>query len=175
MPVAFPDNTTPQPWDDDIRASWNEEHDLTTSQHKFPGTPDGTKFLADDRNWRRPVQTAQIKIFDDTTLLTTGDGKFIFACPPSINGYNLIDADAWCSTPSSSGLVIVQIRNISAGFDMLTTRITIDSGEYDSYTAATPPVIDTAHDDVLTGHRLAIDVDGAGTGVTGFGVTLSFQ
>jgi hypothetical protein len=57
---------------------------------------------------------------------------------------------------------------------MLSTAITIDANETTSYTAAAPPVIDTAHDDVATGDLIAIDVSVAGTGTKGLGVVLSF-
>jgi hypothetical protein len=57
---------------------------------------------------------------------------------------------------------------------MLTTPITIDPGEFTSFTAATPAVINTANDLVATGDLIAIDVDVAGTGAKGLGVILEF-
>ena len=57
---------------------------------------------------------------------------------------------------------------------MLSTEITIDVSEFTSYTAATPPVIDTGHDGVATGDILRIDVDVAGTGAKGLIVVLTF-
>jgi hypothetical protein len=132
-------------------------------------TPDG---LAGSDYGKRIVQ---VKVFDDATALSTGDGKLIFCVTPELNGYNLVDADAFVTTVSSSGTPIVQIRNVTDSVDMLSTRITIDANETTSYTAATAPVIDATHDDVVTGDLIAIDVDGAGTGAKGLGVTLSFQ
>lgn len=127
---------------------------------------------------RRPAMTItvtlQIKVFDDNTVITTGDGKFIFLISDDLGGLDLIDADAYVTTVSSSGTPTVQIRNVTQAADMLTTRITIDASEFTSYTAATPPVIDLANDDVATGDRIAIDVDVAGTGAKGLGVTLEF-
>ena len=119
-------------------------------------------------------KTVQLKVMDDATVVTTGNGKLIFCIPPSINGLNLIDADAFVSGVSSSGAVTVMIRNVTQAADMLTTAITIDASENTSYTAATAPVIDTANDDVATGDLIAIDVDGAGTGADGLGVILVF-
>lgn len=119
-------------------------------------------------------QNIQVKVFDDATALATGDGKLIFVIPPELNGLNLIDADAYVTTVSSSGTPTVQIRNVTDSVDMLSTVITIDANEFTSYTAATPPVINTSTDDVATGDRIAIDVDVAGTGAKGLGVVLKF-
>jgi hypothetical protein len=58
---------------------------------------------------------------------------------------------------------------------MLSTRITIDVSAFTSYTAAAPPVIDGANDDVATGDIIRIDVDVAGTGAKGLIVILTFQ
>lgn len=116
----------------------------------------------------------QLKIMDDATIVTTGDGKLVFAVPLSLNGLNLTDADAYVTTVSSSGTPTIQIRNVTQAADMLSTRITIDASEFTSYTAAAAPVIDTANDDVATGDLLAVDVDVAGTGAKGLGVILTF-
>jgi hypothetical protein len=124
--------------------------------------------------WAFQEKVLQLKIIDDTTTLTTGDAKLIFACDDSMNGLNLVDADAFVTTVSSSGLPTVQIRNVTDSVDMLSTKISIDASEFTSYTAATAPVIDGAHDDVATGDLISVDVDVAGTGAKGLGVILSF-
>lgn len=120
------------------------------------------------------VRTYNLKVFDDTTVVVIGDGKIIFCIPPELNGLNLVDADAYITTNSSSGLVTVQIRNITDTVDILSTRITIDVGEPTSFTAAAQPVINTLVDDVATGDLIAVDVDVAGTGAKGLGVILKF-
>ncbi len=119
----------------------------------------------------------EIKVIADDDTLATGDGQFIFAIPKDLNGSNLVDAQAYVTTVSSSGLPTVQIRNVTQTADMLTTKITIDVGDLRSFapdTPATPRVIDTANDDVATGDLIAIDVDVAGTGAMGLGVLLGF-
>lgn len=120
-------------------------------------------------------EVVQLKIFDDATAVTTGDGKLIFYIPPKLNGWNLVDADAAVSTVSSSGTPTIQIRNITDTQDMLSTRITIDANEKTSYTAAAAPAINATYDDVATGDEIAIDVDVAGTGTKGLTVLLTFQ
>lgn len=117
----------------------------------------------------------QMKIVDDLTALTTGDGAIIFCIPSDMNGMNLVDADIYVTTASSSGLPTVQLRNITDSVDMLSVKITIDATEYTSYTAVTAPTINTSYDDVATGDLIAVDVDVAGTGTKGLGVILVFQ
>jgi len=123
----------------------------------------------------KPKAVYTIKIIDDTTTLTTGDGKFYFAIPQELNGFNMTKVAAFVSTNSSSGTPTFQIANVTDGVDMLSTLITIDANEATSYTAATPPVIDTSKDDVATGDLLRIDCDAAGTGAKGAGLVLTFS
>ena len=47
--------------------------------------------------------------------------------------------------------------------DMLSTKLTIDSGEVGSDSAATSYVIDTTKDDVATNDCIAIDIDQVST------------
>jgi len=119
-------------------------------------------------------KTVYIKVLANDTALTTGDGKAYFIVPSDLNGMNLVDADAAVYTVSSSGTPTIQIHNLTDASDMLSTLITIDASEFSSYTATTPPVIDGAEDDVVTGDRLRIDVDVAGTDTTGLDVILTF-
>lgn len=132
-------------------------------------TPDG---LAGSIYGRK---TVVIKVLAEDTALATGNGKAYFTVPVDLNGMNLVDADIAVYTVSSSGTPTVQIHNLTDTTDMLSTAITVDTSEFNSYTAATPPVINTAADDVVTGDRLRIDVDVAGTGTTGLDVILVFE
>lgn len=116
----------------------------------------------------------RIKVYDDATTITTGDGKVIFGIEPALNGLNLTAIWGYVTTVSSSGIVTVQIRNVTDSQDMLSTKLTIDASEFSSDTAAAAAVIDTAHDDVATGDRIAVDIDVAGTGAKGLGLVLTF-
>lgn len=111
---------------------------------------------------------------DEVSVVSTGDGKFIFVIPHPLNLYFMTMAQAFITTISSSGAVTVMLRNATSSVDMLSTAITIDQGDYSSYAALTPPVIDYANCQVSTGDRIAIDVDTAGTGARGLGVKLAF-
>jgi hypothetical protein len=93
--------------------------------------------------------------------LVAGDNAFRFRIPAALNGWNISTVAA--SRMSGTGVLTIQIRNVTLAVDVLSTRITIDSGETDSSTAAVPAVINTANDGVATGQQIAIDVDDPGT------------
>lgn len=115
--------------------------------------------------------------------ITTGDGKAYIRVGPKLNGHNMVSVAAAITTTSSSGVPTIQIargRQASAGsahtfVDTLSTRITIDAGEYDSKDAAAAAVINTSNDDLATGDLLRIDVDVAGTGAQNLIITIETQ
>lgn len=117
-----------------------------------------------------------IKVTSDTgTAISTGDGKFIWSVPQDMNGYLLADVEASVTTVSSSGIVQVQLRNITQSVDILSTRVQVDASEFHSNDAATQPVITAANADVAHEDRIAIDVDAAGTGAKGLEIVLTFR
>lgn len=109
--------------------------------------------------------------------LITGNGQLFFTIPAYLAG-TITDFDISCFTASSSGLPTVQAANCgsnpaAAGTDILSTRATIDVGEWSSMTAATQPVI--ANPTVASGDVIRIDVDVAGTGTKGLDVFFVIQ
>ena len=92
-----------------------------------------------------------------------GDGKFLLTIPEELNGMNLTAVHAAVYTAGTTGTMDIQLRNITDSVDMLSTKITIDSTEVGSDTAATPAVIDTTKDDVATHDRIAVDIDAVHT------------
>lgn len=120
----------------------------------------------------------QLLVFDDATDCATGDGAgdLWFRVPSTLNGMDLVGVAASCQTAGTTGTMDVQVHNVTQAADMLSTKITIDSAETDSSTAATPPVIDTANDDVATGDQIRIDVDAVHTtAAKGLLVELQFR
>lgn len=135
-------------------------------------SPDG---LAGSDYGKRIVE---LILLDDGTDTATGDGAgdITFTVPSEINGWNLVNAHAAVEVAGATGTTDIQIYNVTQTADMLTTKITIDSGELTSYTAATPPVIDTSNDDVATGDALRFDVDAVSTtAAKGLKVIMTFQ
>ncbi len=129
------------------------------------------------------TKAISMQVIDSTLTLTTGDGKAYFRIPTALNGMDLVSVGISVITKSTSGLPTVQLARgrqanattAHAFSDMLSTKVSIDANEYDSKDAATPPVIDTSNDDVLTGDLIRIDCDIAGTGTIGLFVTMSFR
>lgn len=105
--------------------------------------------------------------------LAVGDNAVRFRIPSILNGFNITSVAA--SRQSGTGVPLIQIRNVTDAVDVLSTRISIDSGETDSSTAATAPVINTAVDDVATADQFAIDVDDAGTSTLNCFVEIGFS
>lgn len=150
--------------------------EIATIAETSTGT-DGTRAVSPDglAGSIHGEKLVYLKVIAEGTTLTTGDGKMYFTVPDSLNGMNLIDADAMVYTVSSSGTPTVQLNNVTDNQDILSTLITIDANELTSYTAAAQPVINILYDDVATGDVIRIDVDVAGTGTTGLDVILTFQ
>jgi hypothetical protein len=90
---------------------------------------------------------------------------------------NLTAVHAEVITAGTTGTQDIQIHNLTDAADMLSTKITIDTGETGSDTAATPAVIDTGADDVVTNDLLRVDVDAihSGTAAKGLLVTMEFS
>lgn len=121
-----------------------------------------------------------ILVFDDSQDVATGDGAgdVFWRVPAVLNGYNLVAVAAQVQTAGTTGTTDIQIARTRSGstVDMLSTKITIDSTEIDTITAATPAVINTSNDDVNTGDRIRIDVDAVSTTKPkGLLVELTFQ
>lgn len=133
-------------------------------------TPDG---LAGSDFGIRPLETVA---FDFTVNTATGDGKAYMTVPDAYAGMNLVAVHGRVITAGTTGTLDVQINNVTQAADMLTTKLTIDSAETGSGTAATPAVIDTANDDVAAYDLLRIDVDAVHTTpAIGLIITLEFQ
>lgn len=122
------------------------------------------------------IRYIQAVVFDFTTNTAAGDGKFYFHIPAGLTGMNLVEVHAEVVTAGTTGTTDIQIANVTQAADMLSTKLTIDSGETGSDTAATPAVIDTANDDVATNDVLRIDVDAVSTTpAQGLILTMGFQ
>ena len=105
-----------------------------------------------------------------------GDGAYYMHVPPVLDGLNLTYVHARCITAGTTNTLDVQIYNLTQTADMLSTVLTIDSGETGSDTAATPAAIDTGNDDVAVNDVLRVDIDAIHTTAgKGLIVTLGFS
>jgi len=118
----------------------------------------------------------QMVLFDFTTDVATGDGKFYFHIDSSLDGNDLIDVHAEVITAGTTGTTDIQINNVTQATDMLSDKLTIDTGETGSDTAAAAAVIDTANDDVAENDLIRVDVDAVSTTAPkGLIITLGFR
>lgn len=94
--------------------------------------------------------------------LAVGDYQGWFMILPIFNGWNITSVYAMRKA-GGTGVPALQLRNVTDAVDVLSTKVTIDTNEVTSGTAATPPVINAANDDVTSYDIFAVDVDVAGT------------
>lgn len=117
----------------------------------------------------------EIKVFDDDTEVVTGDDAFVLEIPEDLDDSELIKVEAYIST-AGSGATTVQIRKsapCAVGSNILSTPITIDSGECNSKDAGTQPVVSGGAVTCEWGQHLHIDVDAAASGSMGLGVIIT--
>lgn len=109
--------------------------------------------------------TVQLREFGVATDGATGDGKTGFEIPLELNGFNLVAVRKTVDAAGTTGTDDTQVRRVRSGTsaDMLSTKMTIDSTEASTATAATPAVIDAANDDVVTGDMIYVDQDAVQT------------
>jgi hypothetical protein len=103
----------------------------------------------------------------------TGDTQQVIMCMADLDGGHLVDAQAY-HVVAGTGTTEIQIHNLTQAVDMLSTPVTIDSGELDSYDATTPRVIDLANDLVVRQDQIAIDVDDVQANAQGLYVVITF-
>ena len=120
-------------------------------------------------------RTLVIKCVADTIAPATGNGITHVTIPSTLDGKNLYSAQAHVYTVGSGGSITnVQIHNITTGYDMLSTPITIDLSEKDSSTAATPSVV-SGNNGVSTADVIRIDVDAVATNTKGLEIRMVFS
>ena len=108
-------------------------------------------------------RTVQIVVFDFGVDLSTGDGKFYFHVDQRLAGMNIVDVHAEVITAGTTGTTDIQLHNLTAAADILSTKLTIDSGETGSDTAAAAAVINASEDDLTLNNVIRVDVDAIST------------
>jgi len=122
------------------------------------------------------VEVQVLATADFTTNTAVADGVFYFRIGNKIGSSNLVSVHAEVITAGTTNTTDVQIYNVDNALDMLSTKLTIDSTETGSDTAATAAVINTSNDDVDLNDVLRIDIDAISTtAAQGLIVTLGFD
>lgn len=143
---------------------------IVSTAQPGPEVPTGASLFTEGT-----ATVAQLVISDPNGLpLTVGDTKATFRVNSLLAGRHLSAVAASVSTASTSGPVVVQVRNLSQGpAVMLSTPLTIDANETDSSNAAVSAVIDPLHALLAEADELSIDVQQAGTDTLGLIVELT--
>jgi len=116
----------------------------------------------------------RLNVFRPDELITLGNGRAYVRLPNFLNNTYFVYAAAQCVTAGSSSTTLIQIRSASWS-DLLTTRINIESGETDSTTATTQPVVDTGNNGMTSPDRIYIDVDQRSSTSRGLIINLGFS
>ena len=112
-----------------------------------------------------PSQSIGVAASDETTPLTTGTQKTTFRMP---YGFELTAVRANVTTAPIGSAIVVDINQ--NGTTILSTKISIDSGQSTSTTSSIPPVISTS---TLTDDaQITVDIDAVGSQIAGTGLKI---
>ena len=122
-------------------------------------------------------RTIIIKALPDADDTYVGDGITAVTIPSTFDGLNLYSIGGHVYTAGAGSTTDVQLHNLTTAADVLSTKLTIDAGELDSSTAATPAVINTSVNSVYTATVLRVDVDqiASGTAAKGLEIRMEFR
>lgn len=102
-------------------------------------------------------------VFGFVTPHVAGDGKGYLSIPAYMDGWKLHVPHARVITAGTTGTLDIQIYNVTQAVDMLTTVLSVDSGETGSDTAATAAVVNAGNATVAAYDLLRIDIDAVQT------------
>lgn len=118
------------------------------------------------------TKSLSVQVYEGATDVATGDGKAYITIPESLNGMNLVRAQATVVTAGTTNATTVMIHNKTDAADMLSGAISIASGG----TVGTVGTVNGSADDVATNDVLRIDVDSVSTTAPqGLMVVLEFR
>jgi len=141
---------------------WVAGTDTTVST---PGAATGSDVIVLAQN-----EVIAIACSDMTTAITAGAAKAYWVAPWACT---LVGVKATLAT-AGTGLTTIDINEgAGAGTTMLSTKLTIDSTETDSATAATAAAI--SDNAIAANGRVTIDFDAVGTGAAGVIVYLTVR
>lgn len=138
-------------------------------------TGENRKILAGSTTFAN--RTLIIKVIADTLPTYVGDGISRIVLPSNFDGLKLREIGGHVYSVGVGSTTNVQIHNQTKGVDMLSTLLTIDAGENDSSTAATPAVINGSANTVNTANVIRFDIDqiGSTTAANGLELRLGFE
>lgn len=136
-------------------------YDIPISQVLVTST--GALSVTDERKMNLPGLS--IVAVGNETALKAGDGVFTFAVPEALHGYSILRGDISLQSASTSGTVTVQAA--LNGVDIFGTLPACPANVDDSTDSGGTRGVVSGVKTLLTGSRIRIDVDGAGTNTKG--------
>ena len=98
-----------------------------------------------------------LKVFSDATAAATGDNAKRFVVTDDLGAAYIRSIHATVTEPGS-GDTVIQVHNLTTGDDLLSTPITIEAGDTNSYDSPAQPVVDDTVNLVIRGDVLRVDV-----------------
>lgn len=130
------------------------------------------------------LRTVQAFVLGATDTTSVGNGKYYFTIPATLNNYRLTAVTEQVITAGTTGVTTVALTRCvtaatgdacsSTTVQMLSTNLTVDSGENSSSTAATPAVINTANATITTNQVIRVDITAVST-TPAFGLIVSMD
>ena len=112
-----------------------------------------------------------VRVFDEATIVSGGNGKAQTFVPYDLDGAVLANVDIGVVTPSTSGVISVQVYRIDTSDNLLSTVASLAINNYNTALSGTRGIGTTT---VTKGQRLRIDVTYTGNTAKGLDVQLVF-
>lgn len=137
-------------------------------QHIYE-TDSGKTFLWDGSHWGTELQNISVALSDEYTPLYYGTNKFTMRVPYAMKLVGLPRASLNTASPYGSTIIDINVN----GSSILSTKLSIDTAEKTSVTAATPAVWSSTI--IADDAELSFDIDQSGSDAVGLKVTLYYR
>ncbi|MCM8766980.1 MAG: hypothetical protein NC901_02835 [Candidatus Omnitrophica bacterium] len=124
--------------------------------------------------WIEPPRLMQIKMIDDFTVLNERNGYIIVCVPQDLDNYKVKEIEAYVTTPSQNGNIVINVKNITKNLNILNQNIIIEPGKYTSYQSQNRPEINENNNIVNVGDLIEIKTLSFGENAKGLGIILKF-
>lgn len=121
------------------------------------------------------IQNRIVEVKVNSSALTVGNIKGNFFIPEELNGAKIVKVEACVTSVGTVGLTTIDIYNVTTGFPVTSTSITIDINEKTSYTAATRSAIWAGRELVYSGTEICCNVLTVATGAAGLSYIVTFE
>jgi len=149
-------------------------------QGALAGSIDTTELADDAVTFAKMDNTAkerviQMVVIDFTTALTTGDGKFYFHVPSTLNGFDIVHAHAEVITAPTGRTITIGLYNHTDSVEILSGLLTIGIGEKGSDESGGSHTINSGagYDALATNDVIRVDIDYVGSSTAGSGLIVT--